>query len=87
MLYVSSLPGTYGDDLYTCDCTTAYKGADCEIKKDFCEEFQFPCQNGATCISIDSTFVSDFIITHLSLFSVNLILFIEPCIKFYEKKF
>lgn len=43
---------------YQCDCTTLYKGVDCEIKKDFCEEFFFPCKNGATCTSVDSTFVS-----------------------------
>ena len=54
---ICPIPGPYGDDLYTCDCTTAYKGVDCEIKKDFCEEFQFPCQNGATCHSIDATYV------------------------------
>ena len=48
----------YSDDLYTCDCTTLYKGVDCEVKKDFCQEYQQPCRNGATCVSDDTTFVS-----------------------------
>ena len=61
------ISGSYGDDLYICDCTTAYKGVDCEIKKDFCEESHFPCQNGATCYSIDSTFVRTYTKLGLSL--------------------
>ena len=48
----------FSDDLYTCDCTSGFTGQDCETKKDFCIEFNEPCQNGATCISIDSTYVS-----------------------------
>ncbi len=47
----------YTDDLYFCDCLTGYKGTDCEIKKDFCEEFLQPCKNGASCISDDQTYV------------------------------
>jgi protein crumbs len=29
---------------------------DCEIKKDFCVEFDQPCRNGADCVSEDSSF-------------------------------
>lgn len=46
------------DDLYICDCPTGYRGVDCEIKKDFCVENEQPCRNGATCQSVDSTYVS-----------------------------
>lgn len=44
------------DDLYTCDCTMGYTGQNCESKKDFCEEFNQPCRNNATCTSIDTGF-------------------------------
>ena len=43
---------------YFCDCTTLFKGVDCEEKRDFCEENFRPCKNGATCISDDAKFVS-----------------------------
>lgn len=46
------------EELYFCDCTPLYKGVDCDKKKDFCEEFDQPCDNGATCTSDDSTMVS-----------------------------
>ena len=36
------------------------QGKDCETKKDFCEEFSQPCRNGATCVSVDQTYVSFF---------------------------
>ncbi len=36
------------------------QGKDCETKKDFCEEFSQPCRNGATCVSVDQTYVSLF---------------------------
>ena len=43
---------------FSCDCTQAYTGKNCERKKDFCEEFGQPCKNNATCTSIDAGFVS-----------------------------
>ncbi len=55
----SCRPGrnAYTDDLYICDCLTLYRGIDCEVKKDFCEENEQPCRNGATCVSVDSLLV------------------------------
>ena len=32
------------------------QGVDCEVKKDFCEEYGQPCRNGAACESDDTTF-------------------------------
>lgn len=43
---------------YFCDCHGLYRGVDCDQKRDFCEENYHPCKNGATCVSVDSTFVS-----------------------------
>ena len=44
-------------EFYKCDCEPLYNGVDCHKKRDFCEESWQPCQNGATCTSIDSTLV------------------------------
>ncbi len=64
------------DDRYLCDCNTGFRGTDCEIKKDFCQEFSRPCKNGATCISDDLAYVRSAVF-ELPLCSIKIILFVR----------
>ena len=64
ILLLLFFPDDINHERYTCDCNgngnaeSLYKGVDCDEKRDFCKESYGPCQNGATCISDDLTFVS-----------------------------
>ena len=51
-----SNPGS--SDQYRCDCDQGYTGLNCEQQINYCDHFKKNCQNGATCHSDFSSFVS-----------------------------
>ena len=56
---IFSLTDTINHEAYRCDCQGGlYDGVDCKEKRDFCKEAFDPCENGASCKSIDDTLVS-----------------------------
>ena len=58
-----TLTDTINHEAYRCDCQGGlYDGVDCKEKRDFCKEAFDPCENGASCKSIDDTLVSWYIL-------------------------
>ena len=56
---IFTLTDTINHEAYRCDCQGGlYDGVDCKEKRDFCKEAFDPCENGASCKSIDDTLVS-----------------------------
>ena len=51
-----SNPGS--SDQYRCDCDQGYTGRNCDQQINYCDHFKKNCQNGATCHSDFSSFVS-----------------------------
>ena len=49
-------PGS--SDQYRCDCDQGYTGLNCEKQINYCDHFKKKCENGATCRSDFSSFVS-----------------------------
>ena len=56
---IFTVTDTINHEAYRCDCQGGlYDGVDCKEKRDFCKEAFDPCENGASCKSIDDTLVS-----------------------------
>lgn len=47
-------------DQYRCDCKPGYTGHNCELEEDYCLKLGGYCNNGGTCVSDLSAFVSIF---------------------------
>ena len=57
-------PDSDSSDRYRCDCALGYQGTNCDSRIDFCIKLNADCQNGATCRSDFSSFVSTFYYTY-----------------------
>ena len=74
-------PGS--SDQYRCDCAQGYTGFNCEQQIDYCVKLGVICENGATCLSDFSSFVSilglnNETVSTLSLFYRVTIVFVSP---------
>jgi hypothetical protein len=50
--------GDAGAERYRCDCPQGYEGKNCDYQIDYCVKLNVHCQNGGSCKSDFSSFVS-----------------------------